>query len=132
MTATHATVGANRLASVSAAAVALVLGALLDLAHLAAYLSGVDIPVGVVVLKIAFAVAALATAAGLWGQRHWAVPLALAVAVLNLLLNTLGVADALMEESASTPDKVVTALGVLIGLAVIALVAPLVRRREMA
>lgn len=130
MTTTHATVGANRLASASAAAVALVLGALLDLAHLGAYLSGVDIPAAVVGLKIVFAVAALAAAVGLWGQRRWGVPLALAVAVLNLLFNIVGLADALMEESASTSDKAVTALGVLIGLALIALLVPLVRRRE--
>lgn len=132
MATTHATVTTQRLASATVAAMALVLGALLDLAHLAAYLSGADIPVGIVALKIVFALAAIAAAIGLWRSQSWAVLLALAVAVSNVLLNGWGFADALMDGSTSTPEKAVTALGLLISLVIIALVTPLLRRHAVA
>ena len=122
---------AGRPAFVTAAAVALVLSALLDFAHIGAYWSGADIPAGVLALKVALGVAALAAAAGLWGRQRWAVPLALVVAVLNLLLSAWGLVESLVE-SGSTAEKVVTGLGVLLSLAVIALVAPLAGRRAVA
>ena len=115
----------------TAATVALVLGALLDFAHIAAYWSGADIPAGVLALRVALGVAALVAAAGLWGRQRWAIPLALVVAVLNLLLSAGGLIGSLAE-SGNTAEKVVTGLGVLLSLVVIALVAPLARRRAVA
>lgn len=118
----------NRPAFVTAMAVALVLGALLDFAHIAAYLSGADIPAGILALKVALGVAALAAVAGLWGRQRWAVPLALVVAVPNLLVGAWGFVEALVD-AGSTAERVVTGLGVLLSLAVIALVASPVARR---
>ena len=120
-----------RPAAATAAAVALVLSALLDFAHIGAYASGADIPAGVLAVKVALGVAALVAAAGVWGHQHWAVPLALVVAVLNLLVSASGFVTSLVE-SGNTAEKVVTGLGVLLSLAVIALVAPLARRRAVA
>ena len=131
ITTTTSTTTTGRPAFATAATVALVLGALLDFAHIAAYLSGADIPAGVLALKVALGVAALAAAAGLWGRQRWAVPLALVVAVLNLLLSAWGLVESLVE-SGSTAERVVTGLGVLLSLAVIALVAPLAGRRAVA
>ena len=118
---------AGRPAFATAATVALVLSALLDFAHIAAYLSGADIPAGVLALKVALGVAALVAAAGLWGRHRWAVPLALVVAVLNLLVGVLGLISA-----ENTTEKVVITLSVLLSLAVIALVAPLAGRQAVA
>lgn len=118
-------------ASLAALTVALVLGALLDFAHLAAYLSGADVPVGILALKIALGVAGLAAAAGLWGRQRWAVPLALVVAVVNLLVGAWGFVESLAM-GGSTAERVVTGLGVLISLAVIALVARRPARRATA
>lgn len=130
-TATSRTTTTGRPAFATAATVALILGALLDFAHIAAYMSGADIPAGILALKVALGVAALAAAAGLWGRKRWAVPVALVVAVLNLLLGVSGFVMSLAE-SGSTAEKVVTGLGALLSLAVIALAAPLVRRRAVA
>ena len=121
----------GRPAVATATAVALILGALLDFAHIGAYVSGADIPAGVLALKVALGVAALVAAAGVWGRQRWAVPLALVVAVLNLLLSAWGLVESLVE-SGSTAERVVIGLGVLLSLAVIALVAPLARRRAVA
>jgi len=131
MSATTPTTAADRPAFATAAAVALVLSAFLDFAHIAAYLSGADIPVGVLALKVAFGITALAAAAGLWGRRSWAVPLALVVAVLNLLLSAGALVESLAQPG-NTAEKVVTALVVLLSLAVIALAAPLATRRAVA
>jgi len=131
MVTTAPTASANRPASIAAATVALVLSALLDFAHIAAYLSGADIPVVVLALKVAFGIAALAAAAGLWGRQRWAVPLALVVAVLNLLLSAAALVASLAQ-SGNTAEQVVTALVVLLSLAVIALVAPRAARRATA
>ncbi len=122
---------ADRPTFATAAAVALVLSALLDFAHIAAYMSGADIPVVVLALKVAFGVAALVAAAGLWGRQRWAVPLALVVAVLNLLLSAAALVASFVE-SGNTAEKVVTTLVVLLSLAVIALVTPLATRRAVA
>lgn len=125
------TISAGRPTVATAAAVTLVLSALLDFAHIGAYVSGADIPAGILVLKVAFGITALVAAAGLWGWRRWAIPLALVVTVLNLLLSASGLVASLIE-SGNTDEKVVTGLGVLLSLAVIALVAPLTRRRAVA
>ena len=122
---------AGRPASATAATVALVLSALLDFAHIAAYLSGADIPVVVLALKVVFGITALAAAAGLWGRQRWAVPVALVVAVLNLLLSASALVASFVE-SGNTAEKVVTTLVVLLSLAVIALVTPLATRRAVA
>lgn len=130
-TITRTTTITGRPAVATAAAVALVLGALLDFAHIGAYLSGADIPAGVLVLKVAFGITALVAATGLWGRQGWAIPLALVVTVLNLLLSASALVMSLVE-SGNTAEKVVTSLGVLLSLAVIALVAPLAGRRAVA
>lgn len=121
----------GRPAFATAAAVVLVLGALLDFAHIAAYVSGAEIPTGVLVFKVALGVSALAAVAGLWGRQRRAVAVALMVGVINLLLNAWGFVESLAG-SGDTAEKVVTGLGVLLSLAVIALVTPLVGRRAVA
>ncbi len=131
MSATTPNATAGRPTFATAAAVALVLSALLDFAHIAAYMSGADIPVVVLAIKVAFGITALIAAAGLWGRQRWAVPLALVVAVLNLLVGVWGFVASLFE-SGNTAEKVVTGLGVLLSLAVIALVAPRAARRASA
>ncbi len=128
---TAPTTATGRPAFVTAATVPLVLGALIDFAHIAAYLSGADIPVVVLALKVAFGITALVAAAGLWGRQRWAVPLALVVAVLNLLLSASALVAPFVE-SGNTAEKVVTTLVVLLSLAVIALVTPLATRRAVA
>ncbi len=130
-TPTTPTTAAGRPAFATAAAVALVLSALLDFAHIAAYMSGADIPVVVLAIKVAFGITALVAAVGLWGRQRWAIPLALVVTVLNLLLSAGGLIESLVE-SGNTAEKVVTTLVVLLSLAVIALVTPLATRRAVA
>ena len=127
MSATTPTTSAGRPAFAIAATVALVLSALVDFTHIPGYLSGAPIPASVVALEVALGVAALVAAAGLWGRHRWAVPLALVVGVLTLLLGVMGLVSA-----GSTTGKVITALGAILSLAVIALVAPLATRRTVA
>lgn len=117
----------DRPAVATATAVALVLSALLDFAHIGAYMSGADIPAGVLVLKVVFGITALVAVVGLLGRQRWAIPLALVVTVPNLLLNAWGFVESL-SASGSTTEKVVTGLGVLLSLTVIALAVPLARR----
>lgn len=118
----------NRAGTVAAAAAALVLGALLDFAHIGAYMSGADVPAGILALKVVLGVAGLAAATGLWGRARWAVLLALAVAVINLLVGVWGFVES-VADSGSTAEKTVTGLGVLISLAVIVLAARIAVRR---
>lgn len=127
MATTTPTVSANRPASVTAATVALVLSAIVDFANLAGYLSGAPVPAGGAGIFAALGMAALIAAGGLWGRRRWAVPLAIVLAGLTVLLATMGFLAA-----GSTAGKVVGAVGAILGLAVLALVAPLAARRATA
>ena len=127
MVTTTPTVSTTRPASVAAATVALVLSALAELANLGGYLSGAPIPPGIVGIEVALGMAALAAAGGLWGRRRWAVPLALVLGVLNVLLGTMGIFTA-----GSTTGKAVALTGAILGFVVLALVAPLATRRVVA
>lgn len=131
MVTTSPTESTNLPAPATALAVVLVLGALLDFAHIAAYLSGADVPAAILALKIGLGVAALAAVAGLWSQQRWAVPLALGVAVVNLLVGAWGFVESLAM-AGSAAERVVTGLGVLISLAVIALAVRKPTRRVAA
>ena len=124
MATSRQTLSADRHAPATAATVALVLSALVDLANLGGYLSGAPIPPGIVGIWVALGVAALVAAGGLWAGRRWAAPLAIALAALTVLLGAMGALTA-----GSTTGKAVAAAGVLLGLAVIALVAPRAARR---
>lgn len=124
MATTNRTVGANHPASATAATIALVLGAIVDFANLGGYLSGAPIPPGVVVVWVVLGVAALVAAGGLWAGRRWAAPLAITQAAITVLLGATGFLTA-----GSATGKAVAAAGAILGLAVIALVAPRAARR---
>jgi len=127
MATTTPTVNTNRPVSVTASTVALVLSALVAFANLAGYLSGAPIPPGIVGIWVALGVAALVAAGGLWGGRRWAVPLALALAAITVPLGIMG-----FLSSESTAGKVVGVACAILGLAVLALVAPRAARRAAA
>ena len=127
MAATTPTVNTNRPVPATAATVALVLSALVDFANLAGYLSGAPIPPGIVGIWVALGVAAFVAAGGLWGGRRWAVPLALVLAAITVLLGIMG-----FLSSESTAGKVVGVTCAILGLAVLALVAPRAARRATA
>lgn len=122
---------ANRPATTALLVGALILGALLDFAHIGAAQSGAYIPTWILVLKVVFGIGALAAAAGLVVRQRWAAPLALIIAVPNLALGLWGFSQSLID-AGSTAEKVVTGLGVLISLIVIALAAPRASRRAVA
>lgn len=118
---------ADRLVTATAATVVLALSAIVDFANIGGYLSGAPIPPGVVGIEAALGVAALAAAGGLWAGRRWALLLALAVAVITVLISTMGFLSA-----GSVTGNVVAAAGAILGLGVLALVAPVAVRRAAA
>jgi hypothetical protein len=124
MATTAPTVNTKRPASVTTATAALVLNGILDLVNLGGYLSGAPIPLGIVAIEAAIGVAAFVASGGLWGRQRWAVPLALVLAVLNVLLGAVGIFSA-----GSTEGKAVNTALAVVGLAVLALVAPRAVRR---
>ena len=124
MATSRPTVSANRHASATAATVVLMLSAIVDFANLGGYLSGAPIPPGIVGIWVALGVAALVAAGGLWAGRRWAAPLAIALAALTVLLGAMGFLTA-----GSTTGKAVAGAGAILGLVVIALVAPRAARR---
>lgn len=126
MTATASTSSSERPAP-AAATVALVLSAIADLTNVGGYLSGAPIPAAVLGIEVALGLVSLVAAGGLWANRRWAVPLALVAGVLNVLLGALGIVTA-----GSTTGKIVAATGAILGLVVLALVAPRVARRAAA
>lgn len=110
--------------TIIAATVALVLSALADLTNVGGYLSGAPIPPAILGIEVILGVALLFAAGGLWSRQRWATPLALALAILNVLLGLMGIFTA-----SSTTGKVVAATGAVMGLIVLALVVPLATRR---
>lgn len=112
-----------RPATITAATVALVLSALVDLTNVGGYLSGAPIPPAILGIEVLLGVASLVAAVGLWGRQRRAMPLALVLAVLNILLGLMGIFTA-----GSTTGKVVAATGAVLGLIVLALVLPLATR----
>lgn len=127
MVTTSPTANINRPASLTAATVALVLGGIADLTNLGGYLSGAPIPPGIVGIEVATGLAALVAAGALWRRQRWAVPLALIVAAINILLGALGIVTA-----GSAAGKAVAAAMAILGLAVLALVASRAARRATA
>lgn len=115
---------ANRPAFVTAAAVALALNAIANLANVGGSLSGAPIPPAILAVEVALGIGALIAAVSLWGRRRWAVPAALVLAVLNIALGVVGIATA-----GSTAGKAVAATGALLGIVVLALAASLAARR---
>jgi uncharacterized membrane protein (DUF2068 family) len=127
MATTTSTVSAARPASVTVAAVTLVLSAVIDFVHVAAYLSGAAIPPVVSAMFAALGVASLAAAGGIWAQRRWAVPLALVEASLAVMLGTTG-----FFTGGSPTGEAMGGISALLGLAVLALVAARGARRAAA
>lgn len=127
MVTTSPIVDTDRPASVTAATVALVLGAIVDIANLGGYLSGAPIPPVIVGIWVVLGVATLVAAGGLRGRQRWAAPLALILAVLTVLLGVMGLLTA-----GSATGKVVAVVGAILGLVVLALVVPHVARRTAA
>lgn len=124
MASTAPTIYTDRPPSITAAVVALVLIGLADLANLGGYLSGAPIPPAIVGIEVAMGLAAFVASGGLWARQRWAVPLALIVAGLNILLGTMGVFTA-----GSTTGRLVAAAMAVLGLVVLALVARSAARR---
>ncbi len=106
---------ANRPAPATAATVALVLSATVDFVNLGGYLS------------VPRSRPASSGSGSPSAGRRWAAPLAIVVAVITVLLGGVGILWV-----GSTTGKAVGAAGALLGLAVIALVAPRVARRAAA
>lgn len=127
MAVTTPTVSANRPASATAATVALVLNAIANLTNVGGYLSGAPIPPGILAVEVVLGIGALVAAGGLWGRQRWAVPTALALAVLNILLGVMGIFTA-----SSTTGKAAAAAGAVLGLVVLALVTSRGTRRTTA
>lgn len=127
MTTDRPTINTNHPASVTAATVALALKGIVDLVNLGAYLSGQPIPPGIVGIEVVVGLAALVTSGGLWARQRWAVPLALILAVINILLGAMGILAA-----GDATGKVAAAAMTVLGLAVLALVASGAARRTTA
>lgn len=117
----------NRSLSITAATVALVFSAAADLTNVGGYLSGAPIPPAILGIEVLLGIGSLVAAGGLWGRQRWSVPLALVLAVLNVLLGIMGLFTA-----GSTVGKVVAATGAILGLTILVLVAPLAARRTAA
>ena len=110
--------------AVTVAAAILALDALRNLGIIGASLSGVDVPAGVIAVQVALGVVEFVAAIGLWGLHKWAAALAVVVAALTVLTGVAGVFNA---EDAT--GKVISALGIALGIAVIVAVAHPTARR---
>ena len=104
--------------SVTVATALLVLDGLCSLASIGAFLSGAPIPVAVVAIQVVLGVAAIVAAVRLWGLRRGTAALATVVAALTLLVSGMQ-----MLGATSVTGKGLGALGLLLSIAVIALVA---------
>ncbi len=110
--------------AVTASAAILALEALRNFASLGGLRSGANIPAAAVAIAVAFGVAEIIAAVGLWGLHKWAAKLAIVAAVLSLLLSVTGAFGA---ESAT--GKVIAVVGVILGITVIvAIIHPTARR----
>lgn len=113
-----------RPAPVTAAIVLLILDALCNFISIVGFLSGGAIPAAIVAIQVVLGVAAIIAAVGLWGLHKWAAVLATVTAVLILLISANGVFHA-----STAPGKTFNALGVILSIAVIVVVAlPTARR----
>ncbi len=104
--------------SVTVATALLVLDGLCNLASIGAFLSGAPIPVAVVAIQVVLGVVAIVAAVRLWGLRRGTAALATVVAALTLLVSGMQ-----MLGATSATGKGLGALGLLLSIAVIALVA---------
>ncbi len=110
--------------AVTLATVILTLDALRNFGSIGGFLSSGKIPVAIVALQVALGAAEIIAAVGLLGLHKWAATLAISVVVLSLLISITG---AFSAESAT--GKVISALGIVLGIAVIvAVVHPTARR----
>jgi len=110
--------------AVTVATAILALDALLNFASISGLLSGASIPAAIVATQVALGAAEIVAAVGLWGLHKWAATLAIVVAVLSLLISITGAFGA-----KSATGKVISALGVVLGIAVIVAVAHPTARR---
>jgi len=124
MSALSAPTSRVRPAPVIAATVLLALDALNNLSSISGFLSGAPIPAAIVVIEVALGVVEIIAAVGLWGLHKWAAVLATVAAALTLLVSAMGGFGA-----TSATGKGITALGVILSIAVIVSVAlPTARR----
>lgn len=124
MSALSAPTSRVRPAPVTVATAILALDALRNFAIIGASLSGVGVPPAVVAVQVALGAVELVAAVGLWGLHKWAAVLAVVVAALALLTGVGGAFNA-----GDSTGKVIAALGIVLGIAVIAAVArPSARR----
>lgn len=124
MSAFSAPTSLARPVAVTAATAILALDALRNFAIIGASLSGTDIPAAVVASQVALGAVELVAAVGLWGLHRWAAALAIVAALLALLTGVLGIFNA-----GDATGKVISALGIALGIAVIVAVAHPTARR---
>ncbi len=110
--------------AVTVATAILALDALLNFGSIGGFLSSGKIPVAIVAIQVALGAAEIIAAAGLWGLHKWAATLAIVVVVVSLLISITGAFGA---ESAT--GKVISALGIVLSIAVIVAVAHPTARR---
>ncbi len=110
--------------AVTVATAILALDALLNFASISGFLSGASIPAAIVAIQVALGAAAIVAAVGLWGLHKWAATLAIVVVVVSLLISITGAFGA-----ESTTGKVISALGIILGIAMIVAVAHPTARR---
>ncbi len=103
---------------VTVATALLALDGVCNLASIGAFLSGAPVPAAVVAIQVVLGVAAIVAAVRLWGPRRGAAALATIVAALTLLVSGMQ-----MLSATSAAGKGVGALGLLLSVAAIALVA---------
>ncbi len=110
--------------AITVATAILALDALRNFAIIGASLSGIDIPAAVIGSQVALGVVEIVAAVGLWRLHKWAAALAVIAAMLALLTGVLGIFNA-----GDATGKVIAALGVILGIAVIVAVAHPTARR---
>ncbi len=110
--------------AVTVATAILALDALLNFASISGLLSGASIPAAIVAIQVALGAAEIVAAVGLWELHKWAATLAIVVVVVSLLISITGAFGA---ESAT--GKVISALGIILGIAMIVAVAHPTARR---
>lgn len=124
MSAFSAPTSLARPVAITVATAILALDALRNFAIIGASLSGVGVPPAVVAVQVALGVVEIVAAVGLWGLHKWAAALAVVVAALALLTGVAGAFNA-----GGTTGKVIAALGIPLGIAVIVAIAHPTARR---
>ncbi len=124
MSAFSAPTSLARPVAITVATAILALDALRNFGSIGGFLSSGKIPVAIVAIQVALGAAEIVAAVGLSGLHKWAAVLAISVVMLSLLISITGVFSA-----GSTTGKVVSTLGIALGIAVIVAVAHPTARR---